>query len=255
MPIPLRRACRSPAEGGATDAVFLNDGNYHGAIRIFYTRCPLILASASPRRIAFLAELGLSATVRIPPPHTEPPPLRGEAPSTYALRAALAKASGVVAPSGGAACATGPLEEPALVIAADTIVALRGRILGKPRSPEHALDMLRSLAGKTHTVTTACALLKEGERRLFTVHSRVRMWACPDDLLRAYACCGEAADKAGAYAVQGMGAALVRSIAGSWSNVVGLPLAELVQALLAMDAIGIADAGTSHPLRGTSFFS
>ena len=138
---------------------------------------------------------------------------------------------------------------PPLVIAADTIVVLRGRILGKPRDSEHALDMLRKLAGKKHTVITGCALLKAGASRSFTVQSHVVMWKCPDDLLRAYAESGEPLDKAGAYAVQGMGAFLVQRIIGSWSNVVGLPLAELVQVLVEMRAIA-ADGSKERKERG-----
>jgi septum formation protein len=216
-------------------------------VKPLFSLCrPLILASASPRRSAFLAGLGLPVEVRVPPPGAEPIPSRDEEPTAFALRAAQAKAAAVLE-----ACASGGVPEATpLIIAADTIVVLRKRILGKPRDPAEALDMLRSLAGKTHTVTTACALVSARERRLFAAHSRVRLWDCPDALLRAYAAGGEAEDKAGAYAVQGAGAALVQSIAGSWSNVVGLPLAELIRALLAMRAIAVAD-GKSQEMIGT----
>ena len=163
--------------------------------------------------------------------------MRGERPEAYALRAALAKAASILAlpeysvpPGKGAS---------PVIIAADTVVALRKQILGKPRDPEHALATLRSLSGKRHTVITGCALLSAETNCTFAVRSRVEMWDCPDDLLRAYASSGEPMDKAGAYAVQGLGAFLVRRITGSWSNVVGLPLAELVQALMGMRAIGV----------------
>lgn len=160
-----------------------------------------------------------------------------EEPGAYALRAALAKAKGVlplIREEGGNAPAPAPL-----VIAADTVVVLDGKILGKPRNSGEALEMLCALSGRAHTVTTGCALLSAigSEARSFAVHSRVSMWDCPLPLLRAYACCGEPMDKAGAYAVQGTGAFLVSGIEGSWSNVVGLPLAELVQTLLDMRAI------------------
>ena len=103
--------------------------------------------------------------------------------------------------------------------------------------------MLRGLAGNTHRVITGCALLAAGMSHTFAVQSHVRMWNCPDDLLRAYAFSGEPMDKAGAYAVQGMGAFLVESITGSWSNVVGLPLAELIQTLTDLRAVGIKEPG------------
>ena len=207
---------------------------------IFHARRPLVLASASPRRIAFFAELGLTPTVLVPPPQAEPSPVRGEKPESYALRAALAKAAGAaMLPEYAAIRAASPSAHP-VVIAADTIVVLGRRILGKPRDAGHALDMLRALAGKKHRVITGCALLDNGTGRSFAVQSRVLMWDCPDELLRAYVSGGEPMDKAGAYAVQGVGACLVQHIAGSWSNVVGLPLAELVQTLLEINAIAPA---------------
>lgn len=213
----------------------------HGAYPIFHALCPLILASASPRRIAFFTGLGLSAAVLAPPREAEPLPLTDEKPEAYALRAALAKASSIPAlPAYAAIAGEASPDAPPLIIAADTVVALGNRLLGKPRDPEHALHMLRALAGKKHTVITGCALLGAGAPRVFAVQSDVTMWNCPDDLLRAYARGGEPMDKAGAYAVQGAGAFLVQSINGSWSNVVGLPLAELVQTLVAMRAVAHA---------------
>lgn len=158
------------------------------------------------------------------------------------MRAALAKAEGVAAllrdPQTAAAfCA------PPLVVAADTIVVLHERILGKPRDSSDAFAMLRELSGKKHSVITGCALLAldASHCRSFAASSDVVMWQCPEPLLRAYAYSGEPLDKAGAYAVQGAGAFLVKSLEGSWSNVVGLPLAELVQELLACGAIAPAE--------------
>lgn len=131
-----------------------------------------------------------------------------------------------------------------MLIGADTAVVLRGRILGKPRDAGEAVAMLRELTGTSHSVITGCVLLPVDtdtpDIRLahcFSVESRVRMWDCPEPLLHAYVRGGEPMDKAGAYAVQGTGAFLVQEIEGSWSNVVGLPLAELIQQLLAMKAI------------------
>ena len=203
---------------------------------IFYALRPLVLASASPRRISFLSQLGLPVKVLIPPQEAEPAPVPQEKPEAYVLRAALAKAHSALPLCGPDAGYSGAEARP-VIIAADTIVALRSRILGKPQTPGEAFAMLRDLSGKSHTVITGCALLDGQAPRVFAVRSTVRMWDCPDALLRAYADSGEPADKAGAYAIQGLGACLVRGITGSWSNVVGLPLAELVQALTHMRAI------------------
>ena len=231
---------------------------------IFTTSTPLYLASSSPRRIAFFRELGLHARTIVPPEAAEPAPLPGENPAVYAVRAAAAKALGVLTlvpdfPAGMSENSGCPADAP-LIIAADTIVVLDNRILGKPKDAGHAFAMLSSLTGRTHTVISGCALLRAlplesgGERCLapaaqgdlptpqtpffcFAVETRVHMWNCPEPLLRAYAMSGEPLDKAGAYAVQGAGAFLVERLEGSWSNVVGLPVAELVRALLHMGVL------------------
>lgn len=198
-------------------------------------RTPLYLASSSPRRVAFLRELGLEFCCLRPPESAEPEPSAGEAPFAYTIRAARAKAESVLTLAG---------EPPYAVIAADTAVVLDGRPLGKPRDADEAFTMLSLLAGRQHTVVTGCALLaadERGERRVtFAVQSGVSMWACPEAMLRAYAACGEPLDKAGAYAVQGAGAFLVERIDGSWSNVVGLPLAELVRELAGLGLVAAA---------------
>lgn len=202
---------------------------------IFIALSPLYLASASPRRIAFLHELGLTFQTLVPPETAEPGPLPSESAQAYVLRAAQAKAR--------AALPLLPADATAghgIILAADTIVVLNGRILGKPQDADHALVMLRQLAGNTHHVLTACVLhppLATTPAACFSVSSEVSMWDCPEDALKAYAHCGEPLDKAGAYAVQGRGAFLVRSLTGSWSNVVGLPLTEVTQALLAAGCI------------------
>jgi len=205
-----------------------------------------------------LQAIGLGCSVLSPPDAAEPAPQPEEEPAFYALRAAKAKARAVL--SGP------PLSDPApVVIAADTIVVLDGHgnhILGKPGDPDRAYSMLSSLAGKTHMVITGCVIAELGTAtspaepgpaapangshgpydkcsilHAFSVQSQVSMWDAPPELLHAYAQSIEPLDKAGAYAAQGAGAALVRSINGSWTNVVGLPLAELVEALLRMQII------------------
>lgn len=174
----------------------------------------------------------------------EPSPMPGETPASYAVRAAAAKSASLLplltGPEAGGlfhSTAPGVLPSNAVIIAADTVVALDGRIFGKPRNPEEALEFLRLLSGTTHEVITGCALEGAGLREHFFCRTLVSMWACPDALLSAYAAGGEPMDKAGAYAIQGQGAVLVDSIQGSWSNVVGLPVAETIQALLRMGAI------------------
>jgi septum formation protein len=197
----------------------------------FQNILPLTLASASPRRRDFLRLLGLDFAV-VRPDNKEPLPLAGEEPAHHALRAAEAKARAAVAARPGS-CAN------ALVIGADTVVVTpEGEILGKPEDPEHALSMLRRLAGKTHEVISACfCLLPNGETRQATAGARVRFFPWDEETLAAYVRTGETADKAGAYAVQGKGAFLVERIDGSVSAVVGLPLAELVRLLLGAGAI------------------
>lgn len=186
----------------------------------------LLLASRSPRRRQFLDEWGLVYRV-VTGREDEPRPQAGEAPATYARRAARSKAL-------AASAAAGRPGAPRVLLAADTIVALDGDILGKPADRAQALAMLRRLAGRTHEVISAvCLLGPQDEEILFHDVSRVRFASWPDAVLAAYAATGEPDDKAGAYAVQGQGAVLVESVSGSWSTVVGLPVSCLAREMLA----------------------
>ena len=175
----------------------------------------------------------------ISPRHgAEPSPLPDESPEHFVLRSAAAKAASCLPLLAGDANAAPPCLPPdSLIIAADTIVVFNGRILGKPVDRAQALEYLRLLAGQSHDVLTACVLESLAARETFVARTRVALWNCPDALLAAYAAGDEPLDKAGAYAVQGQGAFLVKSLQGSWSNVAGLPLAELIQALLRMDVL------------------
>lgn len=190
---------------------------------MFHTLQPLVLASGSPRRQELLTSIGIPFSVRVP--SSEETPRLGEAPEDYALRAARGKAMDV-------STEMGKIAGQAAILAADTIVVLNGRILGKPKDNDEALKMLRALSGVKHTVITGCCLLAGSLEDSFYVESTVHMWQAPDELLVAYASSDEPLDKAGGYAIQGSIGFLVRSIQGSWSNVVGLPLAEVVQKLL-----------------------
>lgn len=185
----------------------------------------LVLASASPRRRDLLTEAGLVFTV-CPSRAAEPDPAPGEGPEAYVERLARLKASEVFA--------THP---DCVVLGADTSVVLdradgEARILGKPTDAAEALEMLRALSGVTHRVLTGVALLGPGREAVFTVATEVEMAAWPEAMLSAYAATGESLDKAGAYGIQGRGAFLVTAIRGSYTNVVGLPLAMVLEVLV-----------------------
>lgn len=185
----------------------------------------LVLASASPRRRELLASLGLEFQVR----PADVPEVRGpgEAPGDYVLRLAREKA------------AARPANEE-LVLAADTIVVLRengedgtegeGEVLEKPAGAADARRMLQAISGRWHTVLTGVAALAPGPQRSAprtaseVVSTRVRLAAMDDDLIRWYVATGEPMDKAGSYAIQGLGAMFVEEVEGNYSNVVGLPL-------------------------------
>ena len=129
-----------------------------------------------------------------------------------------------------------------LILAADTIVVLGKKILGKPRTEDHALEMLQNLSGQTHEVITGVTLLcKQKQINIsFTCKSSVTIAKFPENVLKGYVQTGEPMDKAGAYGIQGVGAFLVQKISGSYTNVVGLPLTELVEHLDKIGAIGLA---------------
>jgi len=175
------------------------------------TRPPLLLASASPRRLELLRALGLEPLVR--PADVDETLRPGEDPHDAAERLARAKAAAVAegAPAG------------AVVLAADTIVVLDGEALGKPRDDADARRMLRALRGRAHDVVTGVALARDG--RLVSARETTEVLFAPmtDEEVDAYVASGEPADKAGAYALQGLGGLFVERITGTPSNVIGLP--------------------------------
>jgi nucleoside triphosphate pyrophosphatase len=190
--------------------------------RLFYRgRAPVVLASASPRRVQLLRQVRLEFTVADPGPDAAWP---GSADPRHGVRAlALDKARRIAA-----------RREGSLVIGADTIVVSRGRRFGKPANAAEAADMLRRLHGRTHEVWTGLALVLDGEQRTAAEVTRVQLARLSDAEILAYAKSGEPLDKAGAYAVQGVAAQFVRRIDGDFYNVVGLPLQRLRQMLADM---------------------
>lgn len=178
----------------------------------------LILASASPRRRELLAGLGLRFSVATS--EVEETLGTGEAVEEYVERLAREKAAAVASRN-----------PDAWVIAADTVVWLDGHILEKPAGRDDAIRMLETISGREHVVYTGTAvrnLAREWERVSVT-STRVRMVSIPRDEIEWYVDTGEPMDKAGAYAVQGIGAMFIDSIDGNYTNVVGLPLAPLLR--------------------------
>ena len=175
-------------------------------------RPSLHLASASPRRRELLAALGLEFTVSAP--DVEEIRLDGESPDAMVLRLAIDKAKAV---------APGTAD---LVLTADTAVVLGDTVFGKPGDREEALAMLAALSGRSHRVMTGVALCGASVTRTAMSVTEVRFRKISPDEAAAYWQSGEPADKAGAYAIQGLASVFVESIAGSYSGVVGLPLYE-----------------------------
>jgi septum formation protein len=183
-------------------------------------RPPLILASASPRRLELLAQIGLAPDL-IDPAEIDETPLPGETARLLALRLARAKAAAVAQRRAGA-----------FVLAADTVVAVGRRLLGKPDDEADAARMLALLSGRAHRVLTAVAVAgPTGRSAARLSETRVRFKRLTDAEMRAYLASGEWAGKAGAYGVQGRAGAFVIALNGSYTGVVGLPLYE-TQALL-----------------------
>lgn len=179
----------------------------------------LYLASGSPRRAELLAQLGVPFSV-LSSPGIDETPLTAEAPLAYVKRMAEQKAQAGERYRVAQAMPDAPL------LAADTSIVLAGNILGKPESAEHAASMLAALNGRSHDVMTAVTVCSQGCFHSVTSVTRVHFRHMPAAELERYIATGEGKDKAGGYAIQGMGAALVASMQGSYSGVVGLPLAE-----------------------------
>lgn len=187
----------------------------------------LILASGSPRRRELVKHLGVPYEI-VPSRIEEREPRAGESPAAYAESLAREKACDVAGQYPGA-----------VVLGADTVVVIADRILGKPKSVADAVRMLQLLRGRWHQVVTGVAVVRGGTMRSGASLSHVHLREASDDELHAYVESGEPMDKAGAYAIQGLGGTLVDGQKGCYNTVVGLPLS-LVAELLQASGVSVA---------------
>lgn len=181
----------------------------------------LILGSGSPRRLALLAQMGVVPDA-VRPPDIDETPEKGELPRDYARRMARQKAE---------ASSPGPDE---LILCADTTVAMGRRILGKPLAAGEAAAFLHALSGRRHRVITAISVRRGDEIRLRDVVTVVKMKRLSNTEVNAYLATGDWQGKAGGYGIQGPAGAFIPWIEGSFTGVVGLPLAETAGLLIAM---------------------
>jgi septum formation protein len=190
-------------------------------IFLFRALKKIILASGSPRRRDFFNDLGFD--FKVITADVDETPSTGENPQTFAVRMAQDKADAVAIQ-----------HQDSWVVGADTIVTVDGLILGKPKDADDALKMLMQLNGRRHTVITAYSLICRHEEFCQTrsVATEVFFHLFSEKVLSAYVQTGEPMDKAGAYGIQGIGSFLVRTINGSCTNVIGLPISDLVTDLL-----------------------
>lgn len=190
----------------------------------------IVLASASPRRRELLAQVGLVAAVF--PADVDEALLPGEQSEGHVIRLSEAKALAV---------AVRPEIPGRWFIGSDTVVVRDGTVLGKPADAAEAAAMLRSLSGRSHEVVSGYAVHDRKSGRTISGAVVTRVWFKPltEAEITGYIATGEPADKAGAYAIQGLGAFMVPRIEGSYPNVVGLPLCEVIAALEAFGAVNL----------------
>lgn len=201
-----------------------------GGNAVFNTMRPLVLASGSPRRSDFLVELGLQFLIETAALAENVLP--GEAPEAFVRRLACEKAWAVA-----------KHHPDHVVLGADTVVVLDGLILGKPRHHREAEEILTSLSGRWHEVWTGFALCCQQPHleKVGAVVTKVRFADLSPEVVAAYAATGDGDDKAGAYGIQSGGAFLVAEISGSYTNVIGLPVAEVIAALLEIGVLKVAE--------------
>lgn len=202
--------------------------------RISDNKCPmtpvnienLILASLSPRRKELLEQAGIE--IQIVPSHIDEASRSLKTPREYAIDLSFAKAEAV-----------SNIYPESWVLAADTIVVIENQILGKPDSQDQAIEMLKKLNNKTHMVFTGFSIANKAKKLTVkkAVETRVCFKSLSDQEIKWYVNTKEPFDKAGGYGIQGVGAFLVRSIQGSYSNVVGLPVCEVIETLAKLKII------------------
>jgi septum formation protein len=185
------------------------------------TAVQIILASASPRRLELLQQIGVRVLVQSVDIDESQKP--GEPVIDYVQRLAMEKAQ--------RGFETIKNEQKLPVLGADTIVEINGMILGKPKNRQHAKNMLQQLSAQKHTVHTSVAIVTEEKKIIDTSSSQVYFKDLEEQEIDCYLATGEADDKAGAYAIQGIAAQFVKTIKGSFSGVMGLPLYETAQLL------------------------
>lgn len=186
----------------------------------------VVLGSSSPRRKELLALI--TSDFEVIKPSFEEKQQEGEKALDYAMRNSVSKAESILKELASI--------KDTLIISSDTIGLLGGRVFEKPKSEAEAFEMLRSLSGKTHEIITSFCLLyidNKGEKRVHSenVVSKVSFINLSDELISSYIATGEPMDKAGAYGIQGGAAGFVEKIDGSYTNIVGLPVAQLRQAM------------------------
>jgi septum formation protein len=174
----------------------------------------LVLASRSPQRRAILDQIGVAYSVQVP----DVEELDAGPPHEIALENAYRKASAVAAGTSGA-----------LVLGVDTLVSLGARLYGKPADEDDARTMLTALAGRRHTVVSGVCLIEDGSVRTAAASTMVEFRSLDETLIEWYLASGEWRERAGAYAIQGRGAALVAGVEGDFLNVVGLPVTTLLE--------------------------
>ena len=186
----------------------------------------IILASESTRRVDILRTLGISFSII--PPNINERRKKDEPPREFVLRMSYEKAHKV-----------GNLFPDNWVIGADTVVVLKNKILGKPKSEKDAFSMLKMLRGKWHRVLTGYCVLNISKNIIFrdAVETKVFVRDLTDEEIKRYIKTSEPLDKAGSYAVQGKGGYMVKQIRGSYTNVVGLPICEVAEALISLDVL------------------
>ena len=187
----------------------------------------IVLASAAPRRSELLSQVGIDFEVI--PSNIPEEPLDGETPSEHVIRLAFQKASEVA----------GRVGDGKWVIGSDTVVIIDDEILGKPEDEIDARRMLKKLSGREHRVITGYSIINSssGTDIKKSVDTAVKFKPLTDDEIKGYVDSGEPMDKAGAYAIQGLGSFMVEGIIGSYSNVVGLPVCQIVNDLEALGAV------------------